>query len=127
METFLENWLNFGNYLIENKNINLTEEELIDLEVELSSSERIDELEYYINGKRTSAIESFHSIVNIYIKKGKNYGIEQYYGRHSLAVLHQHENKDLNLIDDENYEKYQFIDEIKYYYYIKINGKNFLI
>lgn len=83
--------MSFPDFLKDVKGINLTYDEIYALNYEMSSPLWIDDLEKFSYGMYTSLSESSHSIVNIYLRKGKNYRMEAYKVLHSLAILHNHE------------------------------------
>lgn len=126
-EDHYDKWIRFYIYLVDIKKIDLTEVEINDLILEQNAPHWIQDFKKFQYGKYTSLSESFHSLVNIYIKKGKNYKISVYQSRHYLAVLHNHEliDESSKITDPEEKVvlKWKFIHLIKEIYFNKINNK----
>lgn len=125
-EDMYNKWTDFPTYLCDEKEIPLTEIEKLDLLDHILSKHWIDDLQHFIYGKRTSKTENYHSLMNIFIKKGKNYKFQQYQSRHNLCILHNSEIQDMknNQIDDEKLDmQYHYIDKIKLAYFSMISKK----
>jgi hypothetical protein len=86
-EQLLEKILTLGEYVEKKVGCLLFQNEKLSLKLFLT--ENLEEyLPYLTKNMSTSNSESFNSISNIYVRKGKNFGYDQFNGRKKLSIIH---------------------------------------